>query len=169
MSISNAGIRRGSVSTGTELQARDLLEHQGHASARGQESKLPLEKGASLRPGSCHHDAGTVFDGQAGEGHKSESKAQKQMAALALDNCGSSDDGQSFPPIGQSDYHEGGILDVFIGGHFTDGVKVAEALYTKGYISYPRTETDQFDKAIDLKSLVEKQFPDTAWGQYARE
>ena len=48
-------------------------------------------------------------------------------------------------------------------------MKVAEALYTKGYISYPRTETDQFDKAIDLKKLVEKQYPDTAWGQYARE
>ncbi|KAJ5212177.1 uncharacterized protein N7498_003823 [Penicillium cinerascens] len=48
-------------------------------------------------------------------------------------------------------------------------MKVAEALYTKGYISYPRTETDQFDKAIDLKKLVEKQYPDDAWGQYARE
>ncbi|KAJ5628925.1 hypothetical protein N7490_011153 [Penicillium lividum] len=48
-------------------------------------------------------------------------------------------------------------------------MKVAEALYTKGFISYPRTETDQFDKAIDLKKLVEKQFPDTEWGQYARD
>ncbi|OQD77661.1 hypothetical protein PENDEC_c002G06544 [Penicillium decumbens] len=48
-------------------------------------------------------------------------------------------------------------------------MKVAEALYTKGYISYPRTETDQFDKAIDLKKLIEKQYPDDSWGQYARE
>jgi DNA topoisomerase-3 len=47
--------------------------------------------------------------------------------------------------------------------------QIAETLYTKGFISYPRTETDQFDKAIDLKKLVEKQFPDTTWGQYARE
>lgn len=47
--------------------------------------------------------------------------------------------------------------------------KAAEALYTRGYISYPRTETDQFDKAIDLKKLVEKQFPDDSWGQYAKE
>lgn len=46
--------------------------------------------------------------------------------------------------------------------------KVAETLYTKGFISYPRTETDQFDKAIDLKKLVEKQLPDSSWGQYAR-
>ncbi|KAJ5550932.1 DNA topoisomerase type IA domain 2 [Penicillium sp. DV-2018c] len=48
-------------------------------------------------------------------------------------------------------------------------MKVAEGLYTKGFISYPRTETDQFDKAIDLKKLIEKQYPDSAWGQYARE
>jgi DNA topoisomerase IA len=48
-------------------------------------------------------------------------------------------------------------------------MKVAETLYTKGYISYPRTETDQFDKGIDLKSLVEKQLQDQGWGQYARE
>ncbi|EPS30431.1 DNA topoisomerase 3 [Penicillium oxalicum] len=48
-------------------------------------------------------------------------------------------------------------------------MKVAEALYTKGFISYPRTETDQFDKAIDLKKLVEKQFPDSRWGQYAKD
>ncbi|KAH3205475.1 hypothetical protein KXW62_004761 [Aspergillus fumigatus] len=47
-------------------------------------------------------------------------------------------------------------------------MKAAESLYTKGYISYPRTETDQFDKGIDLKKLIEKQYPDTNWGEYAR-
>ncbi|TQB70228.1 DNA topoisomerase [Monascus purpureus] len=47
-------------------------------------------------------------------------------------------------------------------------MKVAESLYTKGFISYPRTETDQFDKEIDLKKLIEKQLPDNSWGQYAR-
>ncbi|KAL4923659.1 DNA topoisomerase 3 [Aspergillus undulatus] len=47
-------------------------------------------------------------------------------------------------------------------------MKTAENLYTKGFISYPRTETDQFDKGIDLKKLVEKQLPDERWGQYAR-
>jgi len=50
----------------------------------------------------------------------------------------------------------------------TDPRKIAEGLYTKGYISYPRTETDQFDKGIDLKKLIEKQVPDPAWGEYAR-
>ncbi|PGH15095.1 hypothetical protein AJ79_02621 [Helicocarpus griseus UAMH5409] len=47
-------------------------------------------------------------------------------------------------------------------------MKIAEALYTKGFISYPRTETDQFDKGIDLKKLVEKQIPSQNWGQYAQ-
>jgi DNA topoisomerase-3 len=38
----------------------------------------------------------------------------------------------------------------------------------KGWISYPRTETDQFDKAIDLRKLVEKQAQDHRWGPYAQ-
>ncbi|MCJ1374265.1 DNA topoisomerase [Loxospora ochrophaea] len=46
-------------------------------------------------------------------------------------------------------------------------MKVAEDLYTKGWISYPRTETDQFDKGIDLKALIEKQAQDRNWGPYA--
>ncbi|KAI9822017.1 MAG: DNA topoisomerase [Thelocarpon impressellum] len=47
-------------------------------------------------------------------------------------------------------------------------MKVAEDLYTKGFISYPRTETDQFDKGIDLRKLVEKQQQDNRWGPYAQ-
>lgn len=45
---------------------------------------------------------------------------------------------------------------------------VAEALYQKGFISYPRTETDRFDRGINLRNLVEKQIPDNRWGQYAQ-
>ncbi|TID01500.1 DNA topoisomerase 3 [Colletotrichum higginsianum] len=45
---------------------------------------------------------------------------------------------------------------------------VAEGLYNKGFISYPRTETDRFDKGIDLKALVRKQTPDNRWGEYAQ-
>ena len=44
---------------------------------------------------------------------------------------------------------------------------IAEALYNKGFISYPRTETDRFDKGMDLKALVSKQTPDERWGQFA--
>lgn len=51
----------------------------------------------------------------------------------------------------------------------------AEKLYQKGFLSYPRTETDIFPKSMDLKSLVEKQAQldsseqssKTAWAPYA--
>ncbi|KAL2107774.1 hypothetical protein VUR80DRAFT_4763 [Thermomyces stellatus] len=45
---------------------------------------------------------------------------------------------------------------------------VAEGLYNKGFISYPRTETDRFDKGMDLKALCRKQTPDARWGQFAQ-
>ncbi|PHH80207.1 hypothetical protein CDD82_1920 [Ophiocordyceps australis] len=45
---------------------------------------------------------------------------------------------------------------------------IAEGLYNKGFISYPRTETDRFDKGMNLKALVEKQSPDQRWGNFAR-
>ncbi|KAI8368269.1 DNA topoisomerase [Radiomyces spectabilis] len=46
-------------------------------------------------------------------------------------------------------------------------MKVAEELYTQGLISYPRTETDQFDSNFDFHTLIEKQTRDNRWGQYA--
>ncbi|KAL8968669.1 MAG: hypothetical protein Q9197_004756 [Variospora fuerteventurae] len=48
-------------------------------------------------------------------------------------------------------------------------MKIAESLYNKGWISYPRTETDQFDRGMNLRAIVEKQTQDNAWGPYARE
>ena len=47
-------------------------------------------------------------------------------------------------------------------------MRVAEALYTKGWISYPRTETDQFPRDFDLHSLIRKQVQDNNWGEYAQ-
>ncbi|KFY89129.1 hypothetical protein V500_05915 [Pseudogymnoascus sp. VKM F-4518 (FW-2643)] len=47
-------------------------------------------------------------------------------------------------------------------------MKVAEGLYNKGMISYPRTETDIFDKGMNLKALVEKHTQDTRWGPFAQ-
>ncbi|KKA28194.1 hypothetical protein TD95_003715 [Thielaviopsis punctulata] len=44
---------------------------------------------------------------------------------------------------------------------------VAEKLYTSGFISYPRTETDKFDRGMDLKSLIQRQVQDSRWGPYA--
>lgn len=45
---------------------------------------------------------------------------------------------------------------------------VAEKLYNKGFISYPRTETDRFDKGMDLRALVRKQTQDPRWGAFAQ-
>lgn len=45
---------------------------------------------------------------------------------------------------------------------------VAEALYNKGFISYPRTETDRFDKGMNLRALVQKQTQDNRWGPFAQ-
>lgn len=47
-------------------------------------------------------------------------------------------------------------------------MKIAEDLYTKGWISYPRTETDQFDKGMDLRTLVGRQAQDNTWGAFAQ-
>jgi len=47
-------------------------------------------------------------------------------------------------------------------------MKVAEDLYNKGFISYPRTETDKFDKGMDLRTLVGKQAQDGRWGGFAQ-
>jgi len=47
---------------------------------------------------------------------------------------------------------------------------VAERLYNEGFVSYPRTETDVFDKAIDLQGILSKQTTNaTPWSQYARD
>ena len=43
-------------------------------------------------------------------------------------------------------------------------MKIAEKLYTSGYISYPRTETNIFPKNMNLRQLVEAQTPDNRWG-----
>jgi len=46
-------------------------------------------------------------------------------------------------------------------------MKLAEELYQAGYISYPRTETDEFNRDTDLRALVEAQAGHPAWGVFA--
>eukprot|EP00158_Paraphelidium_tribonemae_P008484 Partr_v1_DN28587_c0_g1_i5_m73504 putative DNA Topoisomerase len=46
-------------------------------------------------------------------------------------------------------------------------MKVAEDLYNKGIISYPRTETNTFDRSYKLKDLISSQSSHTVWGNYA--
>ena len=35
-------------------------------------------------------------------------------------------------------------------------MEIMEKLYNKGFLSYPRTETNKYNKTINLKALVEK-------------
>ena len=44
-----------------------------------------------------------------------------------------------------------------------DTLAAAEKLYTSGYISYPRTETNIFPKELNLTPLVEAQTRDQRW------
>ncbi|KAG5362777.1 DNA topoisomerase 3 [Yarrowia sp. B02] len=46
-------------------------------------------------------------------------------------------------------------------------LKLAEELYQQSFISYPRTETDQFSDDMDLMPLLAKQKNSTIWGDYA--
>ena len=43
-------------------------------------------------------------------------------------------------------------------------MEIAERLYVKGFISYPRTETNQFPKDFNLHELVQNQTTDNQWG-----
>ncbi|XP_003465949.1 DNA topoisomerase 3-alpha isoform X1 [Cavia porcellus] len=47
-------------------------------------------------------------------------------------------------------------------------MRIAEKLYTQGYISYPRTETNIFPKDLNLMALVEQQTQDPHWGPFAQ-
>ena len=48
-------------------------------------------------------------------------------------------------------------------------MSVAEKLYTKGFISYPRTETNIFAKSIDLAPLVANQASDNRFGSFVSQ
>ena len=45
---------------------------------------------------------------------------------------------------------------------------IAEKLYQRGYLSYPRTETDKFKEGFDLRTLIQAQTADGRWGGFAQ-
>lgn len=47
-------------------------------------------------------------------------------------------------------------------------MKIAEKLYTQGFISYPRTETNIFPKDFNLENLVQQHTNDNNWGEFAQ-
>ncbi|XP_045535738.1 DNA topoisomerase 3-alpha [Papilio machaon] len=47
-------------------------------------------------------------------------------------------------------------------------MRLAEKLYTQGLISYPRTETNEFPKEMNLRQLVEHHTGDPNWGRFAQ-
>ncbi|KAJ9085943.1 DNA topoisomerase 3-alpha [Entomophthora muscae] len=47
-------------------------------------------------------------------------------------------------------------------------MEAASSLYQKGFISYPRTETDMFDPKAELQPLIQKQLADPRWADYSR-
>lgn len=44
-------------------------------------------------------------------------------------------------------------------------MRIAERLYSQGFISYPRTETNIFPNNMNLNGLVEMQTADNRWGR----
>ena len=44
---------------------------------------------------------------------------------------------------------------------------IAEKLYQKGFLSYPRTETNKFPNGFKFNPLIQEQIQSTKWGQYA--
>eukprot|EP00116_Pleurobrachia_bachei_P002261 sb/3462523/ len=55
-----------------------------------------------------------------------------------------------------------------LGMNAQTAMKIAESLYSRGIISYPRTETNKFPKSMDLRSLAALHTSHPDWGNFAQ-
>ncbi|VVC35662.1 Hypothetical protein CINCED_3A013138 [Cinara cedri] len=55
-----------------------------------------------------------------------------------------------------------------LGINAKETMKIAEKLYSQGFISYPRTETNIFPKELNLSNLVQLHLEDNNWGDFAQ-
>jgi hypothetical protein len=53
--------------------------------------------------------------------------------------------------------------------HYFCLFQIAEGLYQKGFISYPRTETTFYPADMDLRGLVQHQTTNSQWGTYSQQ
>ena len=51
-----------------------------------------------------------------------------------------------------------------LGINAKEAMKISERLYTQGFISYPRTETNIFPKELDLESIITELTRSPDWG-----
>lgn len=75
---------------------------------------------------------------------------------------------RKFPPFPLNTVEMQKFASIHLGMSGDVTMKVAEQLYQRGFISYPRTETDSFSSDFRIMPLIQAQTHDQTWGNYAR-
>ena len=91
-----------------------------------------------------------------------------EVAREAVVTSVSGRDASRAKPVGLNSVDFAKLASTKLGMTSADAAKIAEDLYSDGIISYPRTETQDFDDAIDLRALIDAQAGHSIWGAYAR-
>jgi len=69
-------------------------------------------------------------------------------------------------PLNTLELQKAGSRKLNMAGHKI--MEIAEKLYNKGFISYPRTETASYSPNINIKDLVSRQTGSSQWGDFAK-
>lgn len=124
------------------------------------------EVGADLRRGDAFHAShkhGRFLDKE--EAHKAVARAKLAKSATVL--SATETENNEYPPIPFN-------TTIFLmeanklGLSASQAMKVAEDLYTSGYISYPRTDNTVYPPSLGLKYILEK-LKDSEFGKEAEE